>query len=67
MVEILTGYEEITDILKKYLIFLGPNLKAVTGNADSIEKLVKDVKALVHYFESSPYDFFLKINNNHWK
>jgi hypothetical protein len=37
----------------KFLVFLGPNLKAVTGNSEGIDDLVKEVKDLVVPFEIS--------------
>jgi hypothetical protein len=37
----------------KFLVFLGPNLKAVTGNSEGIDDLVKEVKDLVVPFETS--------------
>jgi len=37
----------MADTLLKFLRFLGPNLKAVTGNSEGIDDLVKKVKNLV--------------------
>lgn len=37
--------------LKKFLLFLGPNLKAVTGKSQGIDKLVLDVKNMTLRFE----------------
>jgi len=47
MVIVLTELENITDIIKRFLVFLGPNLKAVTGNSEGIDNLVEEVKKLV--------------------
>jgi len=44
MIDIMEGLTHVTDILKKFLIFLGPNLKAVTGNSEGIDNLVSKVK-----------------------
>jgi dynein heavy chain len=44
MIDILDGLVNVTDILKRFLIFLGPNLKAVTGNSKDIDGLVAKVK-----------------------
>jgi len=46
----LADLEVIADVLKKFLVFLGPNLKAVTGNAEGIDALVEKVKQLVRPF-----------------
>lgn len=43
-IEILDGLLQVTDILKKFLIFLGPNLKQVTGSSKEIDELVTKVK-----------------------
>jgi dynein heavy chain len=44
MINILEGLKSITEVLKKFLVFLGPNLKNVTGNSSGIDTLVKEVK-----------------------
>lgn len=50
MIKVLKELAEIADVLKKFLVFLGPNLKAVTGNAEGIDNLVEKVKDLVKPF-----------------
>lgn len=47
MVGILRDLIAITEDMNKFLVFLGPNLKAVTGNSEGIDKLITEVKALV--------------------
>lgn len=44
MISIMDGLEKVTEVLKKFLVFLGPNLKAVTGNSEGIDNLVQEVK-----------------------
>lgn len=44
MVGILRDLLEITSNMKKFLVFLGPNLKSVTGNSEGIDKLTLEVK-----------------------
>lgn len=66
MTGILSQLLQIADILKKFLVFLGPNLKAVTGNSEGIDNLVQEVKQLVIPIEQSPYNFFQRSNQNHW-
>lgn len=53
MIEILENLERIAGILKKFLVFLDSNLKAVTNNSEGIDNLVKEVKTLVVPFENS--------------
>lgn len=50
MIGILKELVTVAETLKKFLVFLGPNLKAVTGNSEGIDKLVEDVKGLVNSF-----------------
>jgi len=40
MINIMQGLQNVAEILKKFLVFLGPNLKAVTGNSEGIDNLV---------------------------
>ena len=47
MIGVLGELEKVTDIIKRFLVFLGPNLKAVTGNSEGIDNLVTEVKKLV--------------------
>jgi dynein heavy chain len=50
MVNILRELLHITENMKKFLVFLGPNLKSVTGNSEGIDKLTVSVKDLVKPF-----------------
>jgi len=50
----------------KFLVFLGPNLKAVTGNSEGIDDLVKEVKDLVVPFEISELNYYDKKNKTTW-
>ena len=56
MVEILENIETIAGTLKKFLLFLGPNLKAVTSDSEGIDYLRNEVTALVIPFENFPYN-----------
>lgn len=47
----------------KFLVFLGPNLKAVTGNSEGIDNLVSEVKDLTNPFKKSEYNYF-EISSN---
>jgi len=66
MIEILEGLEKIGDILMKFLVFLGPNLKAVTGNSEGIDELVREVKELVVPFENQEINYYDKKNKSNW-
>jgi dynein heavy chain len=44
MIQILEQLQTVAEILKKFLVFLGPNLKAVTGDSEGIDNLVLEVK-----------------------
>ena len=59
MSEVLEKYRKIATQLQKLLQLLGPKLKAVTGNTDEIDKLVKDAKDLVKPFLNITYDPFV--------
>ena len=59
----LKGFDKITNSLGKLLALLGPKLKSVTGNTDSIDQLVKKAKGLVDTFDHHTYDFFAKENS----
>lgn len=50
MINVLRELSIVAETLKKFLVFLGPNLKAVTGNSEGIDRLVEDVKGLVKPF-----------------
>lgn len=56
MLDILESLEKIASILKKFLVFLDSNLKAVTNNSEGIDNLVKEVKTLALPFETSQYN-----------
>jgi dynein heavy chain len=66
MIGILGDLLEITENMKKFLVFLGPNLKSVTGNSEGIDKLTLEVKDLVTPFRSAKENFFRKENHQLW-
>lgn len=67
MIEILRDLLDIADTLMKFLVFLGPNFKAVTENSAGIDSLVAEVKSLVDPFQSFEQNFFDKKNQSFWK
>lgn len=56
----LDELKRVIEILRRFLVFLGPNLKKVTGNSSNIDERVQDVKQLVTPIITSPYNFFQK-------
>ena len=66
MVSILRDLLHITESMKKFLVFLGPNLKSVTGNSEGIDKLTLEVKDLVVSFVEAKENFFDKANQSLW-
>lgn len=66
MNKILGDFMYIAQLLKKFLVLLGPKLKAVTGNTDKIDELIDNVKSLVKNFEDYKYDFFHKDYEDRW-
>ena len=66
MMKILSDFKQIAMLLKKFLVLLGPKLKAVTGNTNKIDELIDNVKGLVRNFEDVKYDFFHKDFEDRW-
>jgi len=58
MIGILNNFKYIAELLKKFLVLLGPNFKAVTGNSENIDELINKVKSLIDIFDSFPYSYF---------
>lgn len=50
MIKVLDKLQEIVDELKKFMVLLGPKLKAVTGNIENIDELLESVKNLNKIF-----------------
>lgn len=67
MIVILSNFKNIADLLKKFLVLLGPKLKAVTGNTENIDELVMNVKSLVEIFDSFQYNYFERQWAHAWK
>jgi len=62
MSDILDKLYIVVDTLMRFLVFLGPNLKAVTGNSKGIDNLVEEVKELTIPFKNSEYNYFERSN-----
>jgi dynein heavy chain len=64
MLSIIKELMKITDSINRFLVFLGPKLKSVTGNSEGIDKLIDEVKEMVHPFQSCRDNFFEKANSS---
>ena len=51
---------EIAEVLEQFYSIFGPELKAVTGDPQQIDEVIKRVEALVVPFEQVPLDVFNK-------
>jgi dynein heavy chain len=64
MIKVLESFRDVIDELKKFVVLLGPRLKAVTGNTDRIDELISKVKNLSNTFISLSFDCYDK---NNWQ
>ncbi len=64
MIKILDSLVDIVDKLKKFMVLLGPKLKAVTGNIEHIDELLKEVKNLNKIFLELTFNIYEKSNWN---
>ena len=62
MIKVLDKMKDIVDELKKFMVLLGPKLKAVTGNIDNIDELLGNVKSLNKIFLELPFSIYDKQN-----
>ena len=67
MINILRDLLKVADTLMKFLVFLGPNFKAVTENSAGIDSLIAEVKCLVEPFQTYDQNYFDKKNSSFWK
>ena len=52
--------KDVIDELKKFMVLLGPKLKAVTGNTDKIDELIQNVRNLGDIFSRNEYNLYNK-------
>ncbi|KAJ3336288.1 Dynein heavy chain 10, axonemal, partial [Gonapodya sp. JEL0774] len=57
---------QICEVMEQFYNIFGPELKAVTGDSQAIDDVVKRVDALVHPFEAVGFDIFSKKFNTQW-
>lgn len=63
MIKVLDKMKDIVDELKKFMVLLGPKLKAVTGNVENIDELLIAVKSLNKIFLELNFSIYDK---SHW-
>ena len=51
---------EIAEVMEQFYNIFGPELKAVTGDPQQIDEVIKRVDALIVPFEQVPFDIFSK-------
>lgn len=66
MRQVLGSLKEACTILKDFFAILGPDLKAVTGDAEQIDELMDKVKASTDPIVNFPNDVFDKTYENNW-
>ncbi|KAJ3091388.1 Dynein heavy chain 10, axonemal [Quaeritorhiza haematococci] len=58
---------EIAEVMEQFYNIFGAQLKAVTGDPQRIDEVIKRVDALVVPFEQFPYDIFAKKHQTAWE
>ncbi|KAJ3097104.1 Dynein heavy chain 10, axonemal [Phlyctochytrium planicorne] len=58
---------EIADVMEQFYSIFGPELKAVTGDPQQIDEVIKRVEALIIPFEQVPFDVFSKKYQSAWE
>jgi len=67
MAKICEDLFEVGQVLDQFQKFLGPELKAVTGDSEGIDRVMGRVKALVQPLESVPFDIFDRHHKSNWE
>ncbi|KAJ2996626.1 Dynein heavy chain 10, axonemal [Globomyces sp. JEL0801] len=58
---------EIAEVMDQFYSIFGPELKAVTGDPQAIDEVIKRVEALIVPFETIPFDIFDKRHQSAWE
>ena len=66
MAKICENLHEIATVLDQFQKFLGPELKAVTGDSEGIDAVVLLVEGLIEPFEAVVFDVFDRRFKNSW-
>eukprot|EP01029_Cantina_marsupialis_P024612 TRINITY_DN6371_c0_g1_i1.p1 TRINITY_DN6371_c0_g1~~TRINITY_DN6371_c0_g1_i1.p1 ORF type:complete len:643 (+),score=189.92 TRINITY_DN6371_c0_g1_i1:119-2047(+) len=64
--KICIDLHDVTHTLDQFNKFLGRDLKAVTGESASVDKVMRRVTELVQPLESASFDVFKKTNREKW-
>ncbi|GFH18109.1 uncharacterized protein HaLaN_14853, partial [Haematococcus lacustris] len=67
MAEICNDLIEMVEIVDDFFKFLGPELKAVTGDMQGIDRVILRVKAMYEPVEQVSFPIFEYANNVEWK
>eukprot|EP00798_Chlamydomonas_sp_ICE-L_P031817 gene31817-7021_t len=67
MADICNDIIEMVEIVDDFFKFLGPELKAVTGDTQGIDRVVQRVKAMYEPVEAVMFNIFDYGNNAEWK
>ena len=66
MAKICENLQEVATVLNQFHKFLGPELKAVTGDSQGIDQVMGRVQSLVGPLESVPFDIFDRRYSSSW-
>jgi len=66
MAKVCSDLLEVTTVLDQFYKFLGPELKAVTGEAQGIDDVMVRVQGLVGPLEKVPFDIFDRKYRDQW-
>ncbi|KAJ3349859.1 Dynein heavy chain 10, axonemal [Entophlyctis luteolus] len=58
---------QIAEVMEQFYNIFGPELKAVTGDPQQIDEVIKRVEALIIPFEQIPFDIFSKKYQQNWE
>ncbi|TPX78384.1 hypothetical protein CcCBS67573_g00352 [Chytriomyces confervae] len=58
---------QIAEVMEQFYNIFGPELKAVTGDPQQIDEVIKRVEALIVPFEQIPFDIFSKRYQQNWE
>ena len=67
MAKICENCQEFATVLDQFHKFLGPELKAVTGDQQGIDQMLGRVQSLVDPLESVPFDIFDRRYKSSWE
>ncbi|CAD7704507.1 unnamed protein product [Ostreobium quekettii] len=66
MADICRDLAEMVEVVDDFFKFLGPELKAVTGDTQGIDRVIQSVHAMVEPIENLPFNVFDQANNEQW-